>query len=67
VGLSVDIENADVAPIRAAASSLLDQDSYRRAGAGWREEMLRLAPMEDSVDLLLQLAGEGRDRADAGR
>ncbi len=55
VGLSIDIEQADVSTIRESASTL-NESSYRQAATRWKDEMLRLAPMEDAVELLLQHA-----------
>jgi MGT family glycosyltransferase len=56
VGLSIDIEQADVPAIRESASALLNESSYRRSATRWQDEMLRLAPMEDAVELFFQLA-----------
>jgi UDP:flavonoid glycosyltransferase YjiC (YdhE family) len=67
VGLSSDIEQADVAAIRDSAAAVLSDGSYRRAVAAWRADMLRLPPVEDSIELLLRLANEGSDRPDVRR
>jgi MGT family glycosyltransferase len=56
VGLSVDIEQAAVGTIRTSVSRLLSDARYLRAAGAWREQMQQLAPMEDSAELLLQLA-----------
>ncbi len=55
-GLSIGIEQADVSTIRESVSALLNESSYRQAATRWQDEMLRLAPVEDAVELLLQLA-----------
>jgi MGT family glycosyltransferase len=56
IGLSIDIEAADRASIREAASTVLTEHSYQHSAQACMTEMLQLPSMERSVELLMRLA-----------
>jgi MGT family glycosyltransferase len=71
-GLYLDIDSADRASIRRAASALLHDRSFQRSARACMREIRQLPPSGRAADLLLHLAaaprqpGEGHKRPGAG-